>query len=69
MGSERNPSVKQAVGGVDDSREGLALPANRDCVSSGAQFGKKNSLYMRDAALALGISKTAEAKKLRGFFP
>ena len=33
------------------------------------QFAKKNNLYMRDAALALGISKIAEAKRLRGLFP
>jgi glutamate dehydrogenase (NAD(P)+) len=33
------------------------------------QFAKKNKLYMRDAALALGISKVAEAKKIRGLFP
>ena len=33
------------------------------------QFAKKNTLYMRDAALALGISKIAQAKQLRGLFP
>jgi glutamate dehydrogenase (NAD(P)+) len=33
------------------------------------QFAKKNNLYMRDAALALGISKIAQAKQLRGLFP
>ena len=33
------------------------------------QFGKKNKLYSRDSALALGISKVAQAKKLRGLFP
>ena len=33
------------------------------------QFAKKNNLYLRDAALAIGISKIAEAKKLRGLFP
>jgi glutamate dehydrogenase (NAD(P)+) len=33
------------------------------------QMAKKNKLYMRDAALALGISKIAHAKKLRGLFP
>jgi len=33
------------------------------------QFAKKNNLYMRDAALAIGISKIAEAKRLRGLFP
>ncbi|MCG3147353.1 MAG: Glutamate dehydrogenase [Verrucomicrobiae bacterium] len=32
-------------------------------------FAKKHNLYMRDAALALGINKIAEAKKLRGLFP
>jgi glutamate dehydrogenase (NAD(P)+) len=34
-----------------------------------AQFAKKRDLYVRDAALALGIYKIAEAKKLRGLFP
>jgi glutamate dehydrogenase (NAD(P)+) len=33
------------------------------------QFAKKHNVYMRDAALAPGISKIAEAKKLRGLFP
>jgi glutamate dehydrogenase (NAD(P)+) len=33
------------------------------------QMAKKNKLYMRDAALALGISKIANAKKVRGLFP
>ena len=33
------------------------------------QFAKKNKLYMRDAALALGVSKIAEAKRIRGLFP
>jgi glutamate dehydrogenase (NAD(P)+) len=33
------------------------------------QFSKKNNLYMRDAALALGISRVAHAKQLRGLFP
>ncbi|MCG3148233.1 MAG: Glutamate dehydrogenase [Verrucomicrobiae bacterium] len=33
------------------------------------QFSKKHNLYMRDAALALGISKIAHAKQLRGLFP
>ena len=33
------------------------------------QFAKKNNLYLRDAALAIGISKIAEAKRLRGLFP
>ncbi len=33
------------------------------------QFAKKHKLYMRDAALALGISKVAEAKRIRGLFP
>ncbi len=33
------------------------------------QFAKKHNVYLRDAALALGISKIAEAKRLRGLFP
>jgi glutamate dehydrogenase (NAD(P)+) len=33
------------------------------------QMAKKNKLYMRDAALALGISKIAQAKQVRGLFP
>jgi glutamate dehydrogenase (NAD(P)+) len=33
------------------------------------QLAKKHKLYMRDAALALGISKIAEAKRIRGLFP
>lgn len=33
------------------------------------QFAKKHNLYLRDAALALGINKIAEAKRLRGLFP
>jgi glutamate dehydrogenase (NAD(P)+) len=33
------------------------------------QFAKKNNVYMRDAALALGISRVAQAKQLRGLFP
>jgi glutamate dehydrogenase (NAD(P)+) len=33
------------------------------------QFAKKHHLYLRDAALALGISKIAQAKQLRGLFP
>ncbi len=32
-------------------------------------LAKKQKLYMRDAALALGISKIAQAKHLRGLFP
>ena len=33
------------------------------------QMAKKQKLYMRDAALALGISKIAQAKRVRGLFP
>ncbi|HUI06317.1 MAG TPA: Glu/Leu/Phe/Val dehydrogenase [Verrucomicrobiae bacterium] len=33
------------------------------------QIAKKQKLYMRDAALALGISKIAQAKQVRGLFP
>jgi glutamate dehydrogenase (NAD(P)+) len=33
------------------------------------QMAKKNKLYMRDAALALGISRIAQAKQARGLFP
>ena len=33
------------------------------------QMAKKQKLYMRDAALALGISKVAHAKQVRGLFP
>ena len=33
------------------------------------QMAKKQKLYMRDAALALGISKIAQAKQVRGLFP
>jgi glutamate dehydrogenase (NAD(P)+) len=33
------------------------------------QMAKKQKLYTRDAALALGISKIAQAKQVRGLFP
>ncbi|HUJ71151.1 MAG TPA: Glu/Leu/Phe/Val dehydrogenase [Verrucomicrobiae bacterium] len=33
------------------------------------QMARKNKLYMRDAALALGIAKVAQAKQVRGLFP
>jgi glutamate dehydrogenase (NAD(P)+) len=33
------------------------------------QMARKQKLYMRDAALALGISKIAQAKQVRGLFP
>ena len=33
------------------------------------QFAKKKNLYLRDAALALGITKIAQAKHARGLFP
>ncbi len=33
------------------------------------QFAKKQKLYTRDAALALGIQRIAHAKQLRGLFP
>ena len=33
------------------------------------QMARKNKLYMRDAALALGISRIALAKQVRGLFP
>jgi glutamate dehydrogenase (NAD(P)+) len=33
------------------------------------QLARKQKLYMRDAALALGISKIAQAKQVRGLFP
>jgi hypothetical protein len=32
-------------------------------------MARKNKLYMRDAALALGISRIAQAKQVRGLFP
>ena len=32
-------------------------------------FQKRNSLWMRDAALAIGVNKVIEAKRLRGLFP
>ena len=33
------------------------------------QFSKKEKLYHRDAALAIGVKKVADAKKVRGLFP
>jgi glutamate dehydrogenase (NAD(P)+) len=33
------------------------------------QFQKRNALWMRDAALAIGVNKVIEAKRLRGLFP
>jgi glutamate dehydrogenase (NAD(P)+) len=33
------------------------------------QMAKKRKLYMRDAALALGINRIAQAKQVRGLFP
>ncbi len=33
------------------------------------QFSKREKLYHRDAALAIGVRKVAEAKKVRGLFP
>jgi glutamate dehydrogenase (NAD(P)+) len=33
------------------------------------QFAKTSKLYHRDAALAIGIKKVADAKKVRGLFP
>jgi glutamate dehydrogenase (NAD(P)+) len=33
------------------------------------QFAKTNKLYHRDAALAMGIKKVIEAKRVRGLFP
>ncbi len=33
------------------------------------QLARKHNLYLRDAALALGIQKIAHAKQLRGLFP
>lgn len=33
------------------------------------QFAKREKLYHRDAALAIGVKKVAEAKKVRGLFP
>lgn len=33
------------------------------------QFAKREKLYHRDAALAIGIKKVADAKKVRGLFP
>ena len=33
------------------------------------QMARKQKLYMRDAALALGISRIAQAKQIRGLFP
>ncbi len=32
-------------------------------------FGKRNNLWMRDAALAIGVNKVILAKKARGLFP
>ncbi len=34
-----------------------------------SQFAKKEKLYYRDAALAIGVKKVADAKKVRGLFP
>jgi glutamate dehydrogenase (NAD(P)+) len=33
------------------------------------QFARREKLYMRDAALAIGVKKVADAKKVRGLFP
>ena len=33
------------------------------------QYSKKTGFYIRDAALALGITRIVEAKKQRGLFP
>ena len=33
------------------------------------QFSKKEKLYHRDAALAIGVKKVTDAKKVRGLFP
>ncbi len=33
------------------------------------QFAKREKLYNRDAALAMGVKKVADAKKVRGLFP
>ncbi len=33
------------------------------------QFAKREKLYHRDAALAIGVKKVADAKKVRGLFP
>ena len=32
-------------------------------------FGKRNSLWIRDAALAIGVKKVTDAKKARGLYP
>lgn len=32
-------------------------------------FGKRNGLWMRDAALAIGVSKVIQAKRAKGLFP
>jgi glutamate dehydrogenase (NAD(P)+) len=32
-------------------------------------FGKRNNLWMRDAALAIGINKVVQAKRARGLYP
>ena len=32
-------------------------------------FGRRNNLWMRDAALAIGVNKVIQAKKARGLFP
>ncbi len=32
-------------------------------------FGKRNNLWMRDAALAIGVRKVIDAKRARGLFP
>jgi len=32
-------------------------------------FGKRNNLWMRDAALAIGINKVIQAKRARGLYP
>ena len=33
------------------------------------QFGKRHHLWIRDAALAIGVRKVIEAKRARGLFP
>jgi glutamate dehydrogenase (NAD(P)+) len=32
-------------------------------------FGKRNNLWTRDAALAIGVNKVIQAKRARGLYP
>jgi glutamate dehydrogenase (NAD(P)+) len=33
------------------------------------QFGKRHSLWNRDAALSIGVEKVIQAKRARGLYP